>query len=73
MADYQSVGYLCPSCDDFYPAEDWDKATIDNNCYNRKQRRAYKSIVLRYKNKWYECPGCGGRSYSRDIKEVRKV
>ena len=61
--------YQCPNCRVFSSAGAWDMATIGNNCYNRKQRRAYKSIEVGKLNNWYECPECGHRTYKSKTKE----
>ena len=63
--------YICPDCNVVNDSLDWDKTTINNNCYNRKQRRAFIPITSSASNNWYECPNCGGRNYKYKIKVVK--
>lgn len=63
--------YKCTHCNNISSSDEWDKATMDNNCYNRKQRRSYKSILYGKNYNWYECPHCRYREYKNKILEVR--
>ena len=48
------VNSLCEEENVVNDGLDWDKTTINNNCYNRKQRRAFITITSSTGNNWYE-------------------
>jgi len=48
---------VCPKCNTFSTASDWDDSTMAL-CVNRTQRRRYTPILRAQHSKYYKCPKC---------------
>lgn len=67
-----SKSYKCSSCGMVTTGDDIDTVTVNNCCFNRKDRRGYVNIDKTKHNdrRWYQCPKCGKNIRRFGFKEV---